>query len=173
MDLRYAQEDLDRFGVAEVLAAHGLPAPARGPCPLCLTSNASQAFTVRGIFWHCFACGAKGNPVQLYAALSGVTAGAAIRAIAGHLGLDPVDDAALGAAREATMAARMKADQAERIARARWQGAFARRDVTQGAIDSIRVCTPASWDVLRNLYASLGDVECWIEQAEYPAKDWA
>lgn len=169
---KYANEDIDRFTVADTLATFGLPAPARGPCPLCLTSRDSTAFSVRGAVWKCFACGRGGNAVQLYAALGGISVGAAIHAIAGHLGLSPADGVALEAAREAALAARDAKDKADRLARMRWQLAFSWRDLLRREIASIPD-TPLGWDVLANLYRQLGTVEAWIEQASFPTRGWA
>ena len=169
---RYANEDIDRFTVADTLAAFGLPAPARGPCPLCLTSKDSTAFSQTGRVWKCFACGRGGTAVRLYAALGGVSVGAAIHAIAGHLELTEQDPTRAAATREAALAARDAKDKADRLARMRWQLAFSWRDLLRREIASIPD-TPLGWDVLANLYRQLGTVEAWIEQASYPTRGWS
>ena len=151
---KFAREDLDRFSSRDVLVAFGLPARERGPCPLCLTSDASQAFAVHGVFWHCHACQRSGNQVGLYAALGGCSRGQAVGAIATALGLDPADGVSSRRAREAALSAQAARDRAERLARARWQGAMLRRDLLRAAIAEARP-TPLSWDMLRGLYDRL------------------
>ena len=168
----FAKDDIDRFTAREVLAAFGLPSRERGPCPLCLTSEASQAFVCKGIFFNCFACGRKGNAVGLYAALGGISRGRAVGAIAQALGLTPADGVSSAAARDAALAARDAKTRAERIARARWQGKLAIRDILRREAASIPD-TILGADILANLYRQLGDVEAWIEQATYPRKAWA
>lgn len=168
---RFADEDLDKFRVADVLAAFGLPNAPRCPCPLCLTSNASQAFTHRGVLWNCFACGRKGNQLSLYAALGGVSYGAACRAIAGHLGLTPGDPEGMQAATLARQAAEAEAREREEIEAVRWRARLVRRDRLRARIATLPP-TPLAWDMMGNLYAALGRVEAWIEQTEFKPKTW-
>ena len=100
-----ARDVLERFGIAS--DSHG-----RGPCPLCGTSNSSSAFSTRGIFFKCFACNKHGTQVALFARLAGIDKGAAMREIAGILGLvdsDPAESARKAEARKAEAARLAKA----------------------------------------------------------------
>lgn len=62
----------------------------RGPCPVCGTSPRSTAFSVRGKHWMCFACGERGDVIDLLAHLDGVSVGVAIGRGAALAGLRPL-----------------------------------------------------------------------------------
>jgi DNA primase len=66
----------------------------RGPCPICGTSDRSQAFSVRGDKWRCFACQAHGDVIDLIRALDGVPLGEAILRCAAMCGLSSQGKAA-------------------------------------------------------------------------------
>lgn len=168
----YDIAQIDAFSVGDVLTAFGLPAPARGPCPLCLTSPASQAFSWQGVFWSCFACGRKGNQIGLYAALGGTSYGTAIRAIAGTLGLGPVEPSALEAARSARETESQARARADRSASIRFRVAAWKRDYLSEIARRARIYSPAALDVLETLYRELGEAEAVVLR-EYPAKGWA
>lgn len=168
----FANEDLDRFSVADVLAAFGLPVAARGPCPLCHTSERSQAFWHLGYAWGCHACQRRGNQIGLYAALAGVSYGRAVRAIAGHLGISEADPADLLTSRLAAARAASERQELSEIAGTVWRARLRRRDRLRASIAEIQACTPLSWSVLGNLYAALGRVEDWIESREYEMRGW-
>jgi len=89
-NLRYdAAAIRDALTPADVMRRHGLDAPRRGPCPLCGTSDRSQAFAVYPDGFKCFACGEHGDSIDLEAKLSRVSPGEAMRTLAGVLGLSP------------------------------------------------------------------------------------
>lgn len=176
MGRRYTREQLDRFTVAMVLEHFGLPTQRRGPCPLCKTSDTSQAFCHGGSLFgfYCHACGRKGDAVTLYAELSGVRPGRAIAEIASHLGLiesTPSDWDARKAAREREAADKQEAADIER---ARWLGRVARSENLRREIATVSAmgCTPLTWSVLGNLYLALERVETWLDTREYDAKGW-
>jgi DNA primase len=60
----------------------------RGACLICGTSDQSQAFSVRGDRWRCFACQAHGDVIDLVQALDSVPVGEAIRRCAALGGVD-------------------------------------------------------------------------------------
>ena len=86
-----------RLPLAEVLQLLGFVprgragAPVRGPCPVHGSrSAASRSFAAhlgRGV-WHCFRCGAGGNALDLWAAVTRQPLHAAVRDLCGRLGRD-------------------------------------------------------------------------------------
>jgi len=77
----------ERIAVADVLADAGVTLTrGRAACPLHGGKN-STAFSVRGDRWTCFACGEKGDAIDLYANLHGLDTRTAIRRLAARAGL--------------------------------------------------------------------------------------
>jgi len=86
-----------RLPLAEVLQLLGFVprgragAQVRGPCPVHGSrSAASRSFAAhlgRGV-WHCFRCGAGGNALDLWAAVTRQPLHAAVRDLCGRLGRD-------------------------------------------------------------------------------------
>ena len=77
---------------ADVLAAHGYAAQRRGPCPICGTSDRSQAFCLYGDrfeTFRCFACNAGGDAITLEMALSGGDFQASLEVLASRAGIAP------------------------------------------------------------------------------------
>lgn len=170
---KFDPAEIDAFSARDVLAAFGLPSRERGPCPLCLTSSASQAFVARGVFWCCFACGRSGNQVGLYAALGGITRGQAVRAIAQALGLSPEegDYETLVAARAAREAARVEAARAERSASIRFRVAAWKLDYLRSVAARARTRSALSENVLGWLYREIGECEAVVLR-DYPVRGW-
>lgn len=84
----------DAFPVASVLNHFGnRHSHGRAPCPLCGTSDASEALNFgwkgKPYMWNCFACGAAGDSIALFAALGSLSRMDAAREIAGLVGLAP------------------------------------------------------------------------------------
>lgn len=76
--------------VGDVLVAHGheLRRDGRMPCPICGSGNPSSLSTyASGRRWRCWSCGARGDAVDLEAALGGVDVGTASRRLAAQAGL--------------------------------------------------------------------------------------
>lgn len=97
--LLYDPASLDAFTVAMVLDAFGVKhGKSRGPCPLCKTSQNSEALAFRGPVYKCFACGRQGNQVGLYAEIAGVSRRDAVNQIAARLGLTGSDPKTISAA---------------------------------------------------------------------------
>jgi phage/plasmid primase-like uncharacterized protein len=61
----------------------------RGPCLICGTSDQSQAFSVRGDRWRCFACNEHGDVVDLVSKIDRVPLPEAIRRTAVYAGIAP------------------------------------------------------------------------------------
>ncbi len=61
----------------------------RGPCPICGTSSTSQAFSVRNDRWRCFACGERGDAVDLIRVMRGCSPREALTELVRQAGIDP------------------------------------------------------------------------------------
>lgn len=61
----------------------------RGPCPICRTSRTSQAFSVRRDRYACFACGARGDAIDLVRAIRGCSSREALAELTSAAGIDP------------------------------------------------------------------------------------
>jgi DNA primase len=84
-----AREVRATISVETVAAGLGLKLiRGRGPCPLCQTSDRSQAFSVRGEHWRCFACGAHGDVIDLTRAVRGCSAKEALASLSAEAGID-------------------------------------------------------------------------------------
>lgn len=73
-----------------ILASSGVTLRrGRGPCPICHTSDRSQALSVRAGRWKCFACGKGGSVLDLVAELEGLSLRDAIKRCAELAGIGP------------------------------------------------------------------------------------
>ena len=130
---------------------------SRGACPLCGSSGGRQAFSVRGKFWKCFACGLGGDAINLEAALGGISKGDAIKALAARLGFSSVTPADAARIKEASARRRelrtLDTDLEKALLRAHYRQI--RRLESQIARVSARGCTPLTWHILWSLYRQL------------------
>lgn len=148
----------------DVLQAHGVAfAGTRGPCPLCLTSDRSQALSLAVEHrWKCHACGRGGDSIDLEQALAGTAFGTACATLAAMAGLSAGERTA---ADVAAAFARVAARQAERdsadIAGAQFRGRMDRLDLLRDAIASVsqRGASPLSWHMIGLLRAEEGRIE--------------
>jgi hypothetical protein len=167
----------DSVAPRDVLDAHGVEfRGSRGPCPLCHTSETSQAFAVYPQRWRCYACGAKGDSIDLEAAFVG-SKGEAIRGLAARLGMTsqtPADLAlTLAKDRERKAVREAEAEQAE-INRARWLGRVSRVESLRARIAQVGAYGPRPfvWSVLENLYRLLGETEARLDQTQFDVRSW-
>jgi hypothetical protein len=161
----------------DVLETYGVSfSGKRGPCPLCKTSANSQSFSLFDTRWTCFACGQKGDVIDLEKALSGVAnKGFAIAALAGRIGLSGSRETALTiSARFAAETARENEIKQGEINRARWLGRVTRCDKLRARIAQVGAYGPRPfvWSVLENLYRLLGETEAKLDQTQFDVRSW-
>lgn len=170
MTRRFDSADLDGFTVAMVLERFGVAhSHGRACCPICQSHNPqSFAFGGKMFGYNCFVCGAKGNQVQLYAALAGIPQGRAVAEIASHLGLIETTPAEWDAKRDKARIRRECDELFAGIRRREWSIMCKRQDTLRALIRDVgSKATPLRWSILCEfLLPALERVETWFHRLE-------